>query len=82
MSKKHETMIDPSLFYCFVIIWVPTSSFKFYIVPSKVVARYVKAEHEHWLTEKRRERKNVKDSKMFVPYGFQGGKISSDYSID
>jgi hypothetical protein len=61
MSKKHESMIDPSLFYCFVIICEPTSSFKFYIVPSQVVARYVKAEHEHWLREKRRERKTVKD---------------------
>jgi hypothetical protein len=75
MSKPHETMIDPSLFYCFVIICEPTASFKFYIVPGRVVARYVKAEHGHWLREKRREGKAVKDTKMRTfRLGFEGKK--------
>src|SRR5215469_6856412 len=51
MNKKHESLIDPSLFYCFVIISEAKSTFQFYIVPSKIVARYVKESHAHWLRE-------------------------------
>lgn len=75
MSKKHESMIDSSLFYCFVIICEPTSSFNFYIVPSRVVARYVKKQHEFWLNQKRKEGKNVKDTEMRIfRMGFKGNK--------
>ena len=42
MDKKHESLIDPSLFYCFVIISEAKSTFQFYIVPSRIVAGYVK----------------------------------------
>ena len=41
MDEKHESLIDSSLFYCFVIINAVDSTLQFYIVPSKVVARYV-----------------------------------------
>jgi hypothetical protein len=41
MSKKHETHPEPSLFYRFVIIWQQTKKSRFFIIPSKVVARYV-----------------------------------------
>jgi len=77
MDKKHETSIDPSLFYCFVIISEAKSSFQFYIVPSKVVARYVKEGHKHWLKVKRKEGKNVKDTEMRVfRIGFKGNEYS------
>jgi hypothetical protein len=46
MQGKHETIIDPTLFYCFVMFCKPTTTVQFYIVPSKVVARYVKKEHQ------------------------------------
>ena len=50
MSKKHETLIDRSLFYCFVnLAEKDGASFRFFIVPSKVVAEYVSAQHELWL---------------------------------
>jgi hypothetical protein len=78
MSKKHEGMIDRSLFYCFVIICEPTSSFKFYIVPSRVVAKYVRAEHKHWLREKRKEGKTVKDTKMRL---FRMGFVGKKYRV-
>src|SRR6266478_7495581 len=39
MNKKSETINSPSLFYCFVNISKDTRLFKFYIVPSAVVAR-------------------------------------------
>jgi len=75
MDKKHESLIDPSLFYCFVIINEAKSTFQFYIVPSRVVARYVKEQHEYWLREKKKERKKVKNTKMRVfRIGFKGNK--------
>jgi hypothetical protein len=43
MSEKHERMTDPNLFYCFVNISDDTKQFKFYIVPSAVVADFVKS---------------------------------------
>jgi hypothetical protein len=64
MKKMHETIKDPDLFYCFVNIGKPSNVFKFYIVPSAVVARYVKDEHSYWLRVKRREGKKVKDTDM------------------
>ena len=61
MSKKHENISSPTLFYCFVNISKNTSLFKFYIVPSKVVAEYVKEQHVLWLAEKKKEGKKVKN---------------------
>jgi hypothetical protein len=75
MDKKHESLIDPSLFYCFVIISEAKSTFQFYIVPSRVVARYVKEQHECWLREKKKEGKKAKDTEMRVfRIGFRGDK--------
>jgi hypothetical protein len=52
MSEKHESLRDPNLFYCFVNISEDTKQFRFFIVPSAVVADYVTAEHQHWLNDK------------------------------
>ncbi len=60
MNKKHEAITLPHLFYCFVNISKDTSVFKFYIVPSRVVAKYVKEQHAFWLEMKRREGKELK----------------------
>lgn len=49
MGEKHEKIFDPNLFYCFVNIEKETNLFRFFIVPSKVVANYVKNQHEYWL---------------------------------
>lgn len=49
MNEKHETIIAPNLFYCFVNISKDTNIFKFYIVPSEAVAQYVKESHALWL---------------------------------
>lgn len=54
MSKKHESIISPNLFYCFVNISKDTEEFKFYIVSSKVVARYVKEQHELYQRKKKK----------------------------
>ena len=50
MSKKHEGLTDPSLLYCFVnFAGLDRTSFRFFIVPSEVVAEYVKTQHQIWL---------------------------------
>jgi hypothetical protein len=64
MSKKHEDIISPTLFYCFVNISKDTKHFKFYIMPSKIVAAYVRNNHALWLEIKQSEKKQVKDSDM------------------
>jgi hypothetical protein len=65
LSKKNEEVSLPTLFYCFVHISKNTQLFKFYIVPSKVVAKYVKEEHQIWIDAKKKEKRKVKyDSSM------------------
>lgn len=49
MNEKHEKIKSSNLFYCFVNISKDTNEFKFYIVPSKVGARYVADQHRIWL---------------------------------
>ena len=50
MSEKHETLIDPKLYYCFVnLLAGPHPSFQFFVVPSAVVAPYVRKQHLLWL---------------------------------
>jgi hypothetical protein len=51
MGEKHEEMKDPNLFYCFVNIGEDTKQFRFYMVPSRVVADYVNIQHVLWLDE-------------------------------
>lgn len=56
MSAKHEGVIDPNLFYCFVHInssrtELSKYALRFFIVPSVVVAKYVRDEHQLWLKD-------------------------------
>lgn len=76
MNEKHERWIEPNLFYCFVNIAKEGQALRFFIVPSKVVARYVKEQHELWLNAKEshsRENKmrtfriGLKDEKYPIP---------------
>jgi hypothetical protein len=78
MNKKHESTNSTTLFYCFVNISKDSSSFKFYIVPSEVVARYVTEEHRLWLREKEKEGKRIKDTDMRT---FRVGLKDEKYSI-
>jgi len=52
MGEKHETNEDPDLVYCFVNISEDTKKFRFFIVPSAIVAKYVKEQHKLWLDSK------------------------------
>jgi hypothetical protein len=56
MHRKHETIAMLDLFYCFVHINSPRTepskhSFRFFVVPSDVVATYVRNEHALWLRD-------------------------------
>ncbi len=52
MSQKHENIIDPNLYYVFVNIGNDSRIFRFFIVPSVIVANYVKEQHIYWLSHK------------------------------
>lgn len=50
MNKKHEFISRPELWYCFVtIIGLDLKTARYFIVPSDVVAEYVRTEHRLWL---------------------------------
>ena len=63
-NGKYDEKKDTNLFYCFVNITKETKQCKFYVVPAKVVANYVRDENKLWHQEKKREGKKVKDSDM------------------
>lgn len=52
MGEKHETISEPNLYYCFVNIEKQTNIFRFFIVPSSIVAEYIKVQHQYWLNRK------------------------------
>lgn len=47
MGKKHETIKDKDLYYCFVLL--DSNNVRYFIIPSDVVAKYVEEEHKFWL---------------------------------
>jgi hypothetical protein len=68
MDRKHETIASPDLFYCFVHINTPRTgpskySFRYFVVPSEIVAVYVRDEHALWLRDNPSHR--TSDRRMF-----------------
>jgi hypothetical protein len=87
MSQKHETIDDPSLFYCFVIIWKPrkkeTKKSRFFIVPNNVVARYVRNQHRLWLAQKKKPSSKAKETKLReFRIGLKGYKYAVETPLD
>jgi hypothetical protein len=64
MSEKHERLNDPDLFFCFVNI-TEDNDFRFFIVPSAVVADYLTRSHKHWADEKP-SRKRASPMRIFL----------------
>ena len=48
MSQKHQDLIRPRLFYCFVDFGHETN-WPVYVMPSADVARYLRLSHQEWL---------------------------------
>ena len=65
MREKHETIRMKNLFYCFVNISKSTNIFKYYIVPSKIVAKYVKEQHSLWLKSEKKKKRKITDMRNF-----------------
>ena len=61
MSKKHETIKDDRLYYCFVNLCKSDELPTFFIVPSKSVASYVRNQHIRWLNSRKSK---VQDTTM------------------
>ncbi len=59
MSEKHEKPSDRNLLYCFVNI-DKKDAFRFFLVPSRAVAAYVRREHQEW----RRKKPHLSDNNM------------------
>jgi hypothetical protein len=49
MGKKHEELHSPNIYYCFVAM--ETNPPKCWIVPSLIVAKALKVNHDKWLSE-------------------------------
>ena len=71
MNKKHESIFRPELWYCFVTIGLDSKILRYFIVPSVVVAKYVRVQHRLWLNTT----PNGKDGPMrLFRIGFNGVK--------
>lgn len=79
MMEKHENISDLNLFYCFVNIEKETNVFRFFIVPSEVVASYVAKQHAFWLEGKPNLSKEEKDIPMRQ---FRIGLSDDNYAIE
>ena len=78
MTEKHESIFDKNLYYCFVNIEKQTNIFRFFIVPSVVVAEYVKIQHRLWLNRN----PNLSDKDKKIPMRqFRIGLEDEDYQI-
>lgn len=78
MMDKHETISDTNLYYCFVNIEKQTNIFRFFIVPSVIVAEYVRVQHQFWLTH----RPTLSEKEKAIPMRqFRIGLEENDYQI-
>ncbi|OGJ65037.1 hypothetical protein A3F36_01130 [Candidatus Peribacteria bacterium RIFCSPHIGHO2_12_FULL_55_11] len=70
MSKKHEAIISPSLFYCFVDLGKNESDPPVtFIIPSSIVASTLKDSHQLWLDTPGKDgsRHNDTDMRRLLP---------------
>lgn len=70
MRRKHEMLVSPTLFYCFVDFAEGTGAAPFtYVVPAPVVAKSLAECHQAWLVQpgKRRQQRNDGDFRRFLP---------------
>jgi hypothetical protein len=63
MNEKHENCSDADLFFCFVNV-TSDNGFRFFVVPSAVVADYLTRSHKHWADIK--ERKHASTMRFFI----------------
>jgi hypothetical protein len=64
LNEKCEKLNDENIFYVFVNLRSTDFLPEYYIVPSKVVARYTSTNHKKWLSEKGKNGQQRNDSTM------------------
>jgi hypothetical protein len=64
LQSKHENIFSDSLFYVFVDLKHGNEKPDFYVVPSKIVAEYIKESHIDWLKQASKKGKAHKDNPM------------------
>lgn len=79
MGEKNEGVEDDNLFYIFVNFEKKTSVPRFFVIPSRIVAKYVKREHQFWIDNKQQEGKSVATTSIRL---FRIGLDDSKYDID
>lgn len=70
MGKKHEQLVSPTLFYCFVDLGRTASDHPtVYVVPAPIVAEVLRRSHEAWLAKPGKGGKphNDTDFRRFLP---------------
>lgn len=67
LNKKDESNYSDNLFYVLVYLKSPDDKPEFYILPSNVVATYIRLHHESWLQKPGRngEKHNENDMRIF-----------------
>lgn len=78
LTKKHENIFSNNLFYVFVDLKPTNEKPDFYVVPSKVVAEYIRKTHAAWLKKPSKTGKKHKDSDMRL-YEIYDDGIASKY---
>jgi hypothetical protein len=64
MSDKHELIISPTLFYCFVDMEDKTGLPITFVIPSAIVASIIKDSHQLWLDTPGKDGKAHNSTKM------------------
>lgn len=95
MSKSNEEMIADNLYYVFVTLKDETERPEFYVVPSKLVANYIKETHEKFVTllprrklkrreteEERKQRRKKSTMRQFPNYVGKLIPSFKDFEID
>ncbi len=79
MQEKSEDSADPDLFYCFVRYVANDQKYEFFVVPNKVVAKYLEAEHGLWRRSHKKGSKKAQKNKIRI---FRIGLDHVEYLID
>jgi len=64
LQRKHEDIFSENFFYVFVDLKPENQKPDFYIVPSGIVAKYVKETHKKWLNTLSKSGKAHRDNNM------------------
>jgi len=64
LNQKAEDYYADNLFYVFVNLKEEYQRPDFYVVPSKIVARYIKKSHKKWLKKSSKKGKKHKDTPL------------------